>query len=401
MDAFDFSQSIPNGPRTVAERAQPRWFGHDLSGVPDSGIGYSGNARTRDDGVGRFGQSTFQPTLPQPTRHKRRAGGRVVTVSDVGLDFGNEAAMWGTPRKQALFGPEGQDSVSSVSHVVEAQPGWPPDDDFPEEARSPRADLANVVARLQKESGYRGSRNSMVPPRPSGRSGYTSTSVPMFAGETSWDQYRHVFEAIVSSNGWNGVTAALQLVSHLEGDTLTVALLVPASRRVMSGVLMDALTEHYSSPGRLADYRRHFVRISRRPGDNPSVFAVELETLAMRAFGELSPLARLQMVHDRFITGQRECSLHRHLDGVELGTPIWDIVDRCRVWESHAEAADCWGEGPILNQPLPVCLIGDVETESVPMSSSNDQNLFGFVVASFIDDAGGVAPEGVSYSFRV
>ena len=43
-----------------------------------------------------------------------------------------------------------------------------------------------------------------------------------------WNQYRQVFEAIVSSNGWDGVTAALQLVSHLEGDALNVALLVPA-----------------------------------------------------------------------------------------------------------------------------------------------------------------------------
>ena len=61
----------------------------------------------------------------------------------------------------------------------------------------------------------------------------------MFAGETSWDQYRQVFEAIVCSNGWDGVTAALQFVSHLEGDTLNVALLVPASRRVMPGVLSE------------------------------------------------------------------------------------------------------------------------------------------------------------------
>ena len=61
-----------------------------------------------------------------------------------------------------------------------------------------------------------------------------------------------MFEVIVCSNGWDGVTAALQLVSHLEGDTLNVALLVLASRRVMPGVLLDTLSEHYSSPGRLA-----------------------------------------------------------------------------------------------------------------------------------------------------
>ena len=125
-----------------------------------------------------------------------------------------------------------------------------------------------------------------------------------------------MFEAIVSSNGWDGVTAALLLLSHLEGDALNVALLVPAPRRVLPGGLVDALTEHYSSPGRLA------------------VFAVELETLAMRAFGDLSPLACLQLVRDRFIAGQVGCTLCRHLDSVEPETPIRDIVDRYCVWES-------------------------------------------------------------------
>ena len=48
-------------------------------------------------------------------------------------------------------------------------------------------------------------------------------------GKTSWDQYLQVFEATVSSNGWDGITAALQLVSHLKGDDLNVALLVPHS----------------------------------------------------------------------------------------------------------------------------------------------------------------------------
>ena len=137
----------------------------------------------------------------------------------------------------------------------------------------------------------------------------------MFAGK--------VLEAIVSSNGWDGVTAALQLLSHLEGDALNVALLVPAPRRVLPGGLVDALTEHYSSPGRLADYRRWFERASQEPGSDPSVFAVGLETLAMRVFWDLSPLARLQLVRYRFIAGQVGCTLHRHLE-----TPIRDIVDQ-------------------------------------------------------------------------
>ena len=34
-----------------------------------------------------------------------------------------------------------------------------------------------------------------------------------------------------SSNGWGHATAVLQLLSHLEGDALNVALLVPEARR--------------------------------------------------------------------------------------------------------------------------------------------------------------------------
>ena len=65
--------------------------------------------------------------------------------------------------------------------------------------------------------------------RPQRRSGFTSTLVPRYSGKSNWEQYREVFEAIVCSNGWDDVTAALQLLSHLDGDALNVALLVPES----------------------------------------------------------------------------------------------------------------------------------------------------------------------------
>ena len=112
----------------------------------------------------------------------------------------------------------------------------------------------------------------------------TSTKVPKFSGETSWDQYRQVFDAIVRSNGWDDATVALQLLSHLEGDTLNVALLVSAVRRATCTGLVGALTEHYGSPGRLADYRRQFERTTRQEGEDPSTFAIALETLAAKAF---------------------------------------------------------------------------------------------------------------------
>ena len=90
------------------------------------------------------------------------------------------------------------------------------------------------------------------------------------------------------SNGWDGVTAALQLLSHLDGNALNVALLVPETQRVLSGVLLRTLSEHNGSPGRLAEYKRQFMRAFRCPDDDPSVFPIELETLAQRAFADVN-----------------------------------------------------------------------------------------------------------------
>ena len=47
--------------------------------------------------------------------------------------------------------------------------------------------------------------------------------------------------------------------------------------------------------------------------------------------------ARLRLIRDRFIAGHSSCELRRYLDSVPSETPIRDVVDRCRVWESHAD----------------------------------------------------------------
>ena len=54
---------------------------------------------------------------------------------------------------------------------------------------------------------------------------------------------------------------------------------------------------------------------------------------------DIDPLIQLQMVRDRFIDGQPECALRRHLDSLGPDTPMADIVDCCRVWESQIELA--------------------------------------------------------------
>ena len=77
-----------------------------------------------------------------------------------------------------------------------------------------------------------------------------------------------------TSNGWGDTTAALQLLSHLQDDALSLALLIPMPRRASRKELTDALSSHYGSPGRLANYRREFDKTVRKPGEDPSNFAI-------------------------------------------------------------------------------------------------------------------------------
>ena len=140
----------------------------------------------------------------------------------------------------------------------------------------PEADLMDTVAQLQLEvdalksvqSGPSASATK-TPPVQSKLAAFTSTKVLKFSGVISWDQYRQVFDAIVRLNGWDDATVALQLLSHLEGDTLNV------TKGHVAG-LVRALTEHYRSPGWLADYRRQSKKTARHDEEDPSIFAIDL-----------------------------------------------------------------------------------------------------------------------------
>ena len=48
--------------------------------------------------------------------------------------------------------------------------------------------------------------------------------------------------------------------------------------------------------------------------------------------------ARDKLIRDKFIAGQEQCALRRQLDGFSEDTPIGEIVDNCRVWESHSDS---------------------------------------------------------------
>ena len=86
----------------------------------------------------------------------------------------------------------------------------------------------------------------------------------------------------------------------------------------------------------------------------------------MKAFGDMGQAARLRLIRDRFIAGHSSCELRRHLDSVPLETPIRDVVDRCRIWESHADPAVRRLEMTIDGEPL-AHSVPNVTPDSRPM----------------------------------
>ena len=157
----------------------------------------------------------------------------------------------------------------------------------------------------------------------------------------------------MKSNGWSPDTVALQLFAHLDGEALKVALLMPDRIRERWKDLVDELSAYYDTPGRLAVIRRQFENARRRPGLDPATFAMELGILALHGFSDMKEKARDLMVCNKFIAAQQSCDLRRHLDGAAPEASIGDIVDSCRIWESHAEliAIDNWCQEPVYSQP--------------------------------------------------
>ena len=196
---------------------------------PPSGIRV-GPSGCRQDG-GFYGRKVFTPP----------GGGGGRAAEPQGVPREAQAAPTLFPEDSLRDGGQDQKNI-----------GWPVDM------------LVNTVSHLQKDMAILREENRVLrtpvtsqaiqAPR---REALTTTKVPRFDGTTSWEQYHKVFEAIVRSNGWDNDTAALQLFSHLEGDALNVAHLVPLARRLSRSGLVDALAAH-GSPGRLADYIRQF-----------------------------------------------------------------------------------------------------------------------------------------------
>ena len=292
---------------------------------------------TVDSGI-EFTENRHDPLRFQPGGRKRHEDDDTLLRTYADRPTNTINIPWDGPHKRILFESEDPESTLSGSETQEVRPGWPPDDmcadstryrgSFDDRDRDGLRLLSPVfqqkVLKLQRdleeakaESRYFHARGIDKPVVAPNRPRFTSTPVPRYAGGSNWDQYREVFEAIVCSNGWDETTASLQLIAHLDGEALNVALLVPEAQRRRPGVLLKTLSAHYASPGRLAKYKRQFERMTRPPGDDPTTFAIELETLARKEFVDVDATVRLQLVRDRFITGQEHRALRRHLDSRE------------------------------------------------------------------------------------
>ena len=146
-----------------------------------------------------------------------------------------------------------------------------------------------------------------------------------------------------------------------------MALLIPMPRRASRRELTEALSAHYRSPGRLANYRREFDKTVRKSGEDPSNFAIALETLAVKAFGDMGQAAPLRSIRDRFLAGHGNCELRRYLDCVPPDAPLRDKVDRCRVWESHAEPEIRRVSKPMPEPAYPAYVVNESEYETEPV----------------------------------
>ena len=153
--------------------------------------------------------------------------------------------------------------------------------------------------------------------------------------------------------------------------------------------LVSGLSAYYQSPGRLAVLRRRFESAFRRPGLDPATFATELGILAIQGFEDMKEQARDTMIRDKFIAGQGQCALRRQLDGLAQDTPIGEIVDSCRVWESHSDldrvsTVNCGSD--VGNQPGDSWtrerrkLVVDTERQEPRVGNKEDPNLLEVLV---------------------
>ena len=249
--------------------------------------------------MGRRGQGAANPTYPGLAQRRQSVGIKIFTRFDFGKASGLRSSDGQLPRAGAQFEPHPFEDDLPRTFDPDHQTRLPVGNDVSDPIRSPDATLIDTVARLQLDMEEMRSA-SMGNQTLGGRTSpgllrqvaFTPTKVPKFAGVTSYEQYRQVFDAIVMTNGWDDAKAALQLLSHLEGNALYI-------NTCSIGWGTDCTLRVAGPAGGLSPPVREDDPEIR--GEPVSIFAIALETLAVKAFGDMGHTARLRIIRDRFM----------------------------------------------------------------------------------------------------
>ena len=108
---------------------------------------------------------------------------------------------------------------------------------------------------------------------------------------------------------------------------------------------------------------------------------------------------QLRLIRDGFIAGHNSCDLRRHLDSAPPETPIRDVVDRCRIWESHADPEINRTRNPTTDMLHPTLTVGgtesnyDITKESVDADPKSDQNKLMDVIRRTLANTESPTPE--------
>ena len=262
--------------------AKPKWPRYELP-IPQT-LGHrklppGAGTQPKESVTNRFSFEMPTLTYPGPGRQPPGAGTRPVTAVTDWYTFGMPTPTYPGPARQPLGtgiqpatdrfayelpprtrtrlgldwlwddGPDTPNSVCGNDKLL-------PRTEVPDFDRSPEADVMATVAHLQLE--VEALKFGQLSPPALAKKTLNRWHLHPPKCINSVGELVRISIAIIRSNGWDDATVALQLLSHLEGDALNVALIVPEVKSATRAGLVGALTEHYGSPGHLADYHRQF-----------------------------------------------------------------------------------------------------------------------------------------------
>lgn len=138
--------------------------------------------------------------------------------------------------------------------------------------------------------------------------------VPKFDGKRmSLSAWYLQFRLAASGNGWNDGEKAMYLLASLEGTPAMLMVGLSDSQLSNFSVLIEKLKARYDPAHRERTYRAQFRTRNRRRGEDVDEYAECLQILAQKAFPNQGQPVIDEFVIDRFIDGQSDVDVRRHL----------------------------------------------------------------------------------------